>query len=774
MDGPEKETEMSTAQPSQLDLSVEGMTCASCVARVERALKSVPGVQTASVNLATERALVQMDEDLGPEKLIAAVTKAGYKAALVNEEIRNENKVEKRDAEASLLRRSLFISAALTLPIFLLEMGSHLIPALHHFFMQSFGDTKQLQFLLATLVLLGPGRRFYTKGFPALVRFAPDMNSLVAMGTLAAFGYSFVATFFPKWLPYAANHVFYEAATVIVTLVLLGRYLEARAKGRTSLAIQRLFRLQAKTALVRKGDGVTEVPIAEVVSEDIVEIRPGERIPVDGEILEGSSYVDESMITGEPIPVFKEKGARLTGGTVNQNGALAMRATAVGDRTLLAQIIRMVEQAQGSKLPIQSLVDRITLWFVPTVMALSAFTFALWMWLGPDPALPLALVNAVAVLIIACPCAMGLATPTSILVGTGRGAELGILFRKGEALQALKETRIVVFDKTGTLTEGRPILTDLHTLEDFSRITVLSKAASLERLSEHPVGRAIFNAAQAENMSLETVKGFEVVVGYGIRGDVAGSNVQIGADRFMATLGIDLTPVSELAQGLAEEAKTPLYVSIEGKLAGVLAVSDPLKKSAFSAVNRLHEMGIHVAMITGDNRHTAAVVGRKLGIEEVLAEVLPEGKLEAVRKLKAKGRLAFVGDGINDAPALAEADIGIAIGSGTDVAVETAGVVLMSGNIEAVPNAIALSKATLKNIRENLFWAFGYNVALIPMAAGIFYPINGLLLSPVFAAGAMALSSVFVLGNALRLKKFKAWNMDRNPGNKELILKAIS
>lgn len=763
-----------TNQPSPLNLSVEGMTCASCVARVERALKAVPGVENASVNLATERALVQAGAGLEAEKLIAAVKKAGYQAAVVNEAIRNENTEEKREAEASLLRRSLFISLLLTLPIFVLEMGSHLIPALHHFFSSALGDTKQLQFLLATLVLLGPGRRFYKKGIPALVRLAPDMNSLVAVGTLAAYGYSVVATFFPTLLPEAANHVFYEAATVIVTLVLLGRYLEARAKGRTSLAIQRLLRLQAKTALVRKGSGVTEVPIAEVVPEDIVEIRPGERIPVDGEVIEGSSYVDESMITGEPIPVSKEKGARLTGGTVNQKGALAMRATAVGSRTLLAQIIRMVEQAQGSKLPIQSLVDRITLWFVPAVMALSALTFILWRWLGPEPALPLALVNAVAVLIIACPCAMGLATPTSILVGTGRGAELGILFRKGEALQALKETRIVAFDKTGTLTEGHPVLTDLHVLEGFSRETVLSQAASLERLSEHPVGQAIFKAAQLENLPLETVEGFEVLVGYGIRGKVQGSQVEIGADRFMTTLGIDLTPVVVLARGLAEEAKTPLYVAINGKLGAVLAVSDPIKKSALSAVNRLHEMGIHVAMITGDNHYTAAVVGRKLGIDEVLAEVLPEGKLEAVRKLKAKGRLAFVGDGINDAPALAEADVGIAIGSGTDVAVETAGVVLVSGNIESVPNAIALSKATLKNIQENLFWAFGYNVALIPMAAGVFYPINGLLLSPVFAAGAMALSSVFVLGNALRLKKFSPSNLGGSMKNKDVVPKAAS
>jgi heavy metal translocating P-type ATPase len=756
---------------SVVELSIEGMTCASCVARVERALKSVPGVQSASVNLATERATVEAGS-AEISNLIQALGKAGYQATVVEDVVGTETPTEKRDTETALLRRNLILSILLTLPIFILEMGSHLIPRLHHFFRATLGDTWQLQFMLATFVLLGPGFRFYKKGIPALARFAPDMNSLVAVGTLAAYGYSVAATFFPYLLPQAATHVFYEAATVIVTLVLLGRYLESRAKGRTSMAIQRLLKLQAKTALVRRNGAVIEVLIAEVVPEDIVEIRPGERIPVDGEVLEGSSYVDESMITGEPIPVSKEKGARLTGGTVNQNGALAIQATAVGSRTLLAQIIRMVEQAQGTKLPIQSLVDRITLWFVPTVMALSALTFALWMWLGPEPSLPLALVNAVAVLIIACPCAMGLATPTSILVGTGRGAELGILFRKGEALQVLKETQIVAFDKTGTLTEGRPVLTDLHVLEGFTREAVLSMAASLERLSEHPVGRAIFQAAQRQNLRLESVNGFEVVVGYGIRGQVKGFQVEIGADRFMQTGGIDLNPIANLAKDLAEEAKTPLYVSVDGKLAAVLAVSDPIKKTALPAIRRLHAMGIRVAMITGDNRHTAAAVGRKLGIDEVLAEVLPAGKLDAVRRLKKEGRLAFVGDGINDAPALAEADVGIAIGSGTDVAVETAGVVLMSGNIEAVPNAISLSKSTLKNIQQNLFWAFGYNVALIPMAAGIFYPINGLLLSPIFAAGAMALSSVFVLGNALRLKKFDPRGLGAPNENKDLLLKA--
>ncbi len=613
-----------------------------------------------------------------------------------------------------------------------------------------------LQFALTLLVLAIPGRRFYQKGFPALVRLAPDMNSLVAVGTAAAFSYSLVATFAPGLLPAGTVNVYYEAAAVIVALILLGRFLEARAKGRTSEAIKRLVGLQAKVAHVVREGRTVDIPITEVVLGDLVEVRPGERVPVDGEVTEGGSFVDESMITGEPIPVEKRAGSTLVGGTVNQNGALTLRATAVGGQTMLAQIIRLVEQAQGSKLPIQAVVDKVTLWFVPAVMLAAALTFLVWLVFGPSPALTFALVNAVAVLIIACPCAMGLATPTSIMVGTGRGAEMGVLFRKGEALQLLKEARVVAVDKTGTLTEGRPVLTDLEIAEGFDRDEVLAKVAAVEARSEHPIARAIVEAAEQAAIELPLMTDFESVTGMGVRANVDGVRVEVGADRFMRELGLDVGGFAGTAERLGGEGKSPLYAAIEGRLAAIVAVADPIKPSTPAAIAALHQLGLKVAMITGDNAHTAQAIARQLGIDEVVAEVLPEGKVEAVRRLKAThGQIAFVGDGINDAPALAAADVGLAIGTGTDVAVESADVVLMSGNLQGVPNAIALSKATLGNIRQNLFWAFGYNTALIPLAAGVLYPAYGLLLSPIFAAGAMALSSVFVLGNALRLRRFQ-------------------
>ena len=583
------------------------------------------------------------------------------------------------------------------------------------------------------------------------------MNSLVAVGTLAAYLYSVVATFFPSVLPQGTVNVYYEAAAVIITLILLGRFFEAKAKGRTSLAIQHLVGMQPKVARIQLNNQVIEVPIAEVQTGTIVEIRPGERIPVDGEVIHGQSFIDESMITGEPMPVEKTIGSTVVGGTINQSGSLNIKATSVGSSSVLSQIIRMVEQAQGSKLPIQALVDKITMWFVPVVMGLSLLTFITWFIFGPEPALTFSLVNAVAVLIIACPCAMGLATPTSIMVGTGRGAEMGVLFRKGEALQLLKETKVVAVDKTGTLTEGKPILTDLHVLEGFEYNAVLSLMAAVESKSEHPIARAIVQAAIDKELILSPVADFKSVTGYGIEATVSEHLVHIGADRYMEKLGLNPNVFSQFSDRLGEEGKTPLYVAIDQKLAAIIAVADPIKESTFAAIEALHQLGLKVAMITGDNRHTAQAIAKKLGIDEVIAEVLPEGKIEAVKKLKNQyGKLAYVGDGINDAPALAEADIGLAIGTGTDVAIEAADVVLMSGNLKGVPNAIALSKATITNIRENLFWAFVYNAALIPIAAGVLYPQFGLLLSPVFAAGAMALSSIFVLGNALRLKRFKA------------------
>ncbi|MBT0887781.1 MULTISPECIES: heavy metal translocating P-type ATPase [Acinetobacter] len=740
-----------------IELSIDGMTCASCVARVEKALKKVSGVEQANVNLATERAWIQPNATVSSQDLIRAIQKAGYDAKLLQHDSNEQH--DKKNLEQQQLKRDLVISLILALPVFILEMGSHMIPAFHMWVMHNIGQQQSwwIQFALTTLVLLLPGRRFYQKGIPALLHFAPDMNSLVAVGTLAAYSFSLVATFMPQLLPEGTVHVYYEAAAVIVSLILLGRYFEAKAKGRTSQAIQHLIGMQAKTARIHRDGQIIEVPVAEVSSNTIVEIRPGERIPVDGEVIEGHSYIDESMITGEPVPVAKQIGNQVVGGTINQNGTLNIRATAIGEASVLAQIIRMVEQAQGSKLPIQALVDKVTMWFVPAVMLLAALTFIVWFIFGPEPALTFGLVNAVAVLIIACPCAMGLATPTSIMVGTGRGAEMGVLFRKGEALQLLQDVKVVAVDKTGTLTEGKPTLTDFHVQSGFDADQVFVLLASVEAKSEHPIALAIVQAATEKQVSLLPVTEFDSITGSGIEALVNGQRIQIGADRYMQQIGLDVSAFNAEAARLGQEGKTPIYMAIDQQLAAIVAVADPIKDTTFAAIAALHQLGLKVAMITGDNRHTAQAIAARLQIDHVVAEVLPEGKVDVVRELQQQfGRVAFVGDGINDAPALAQADVGIAIGTGTDVAIEAAEVVLMSGNLQGVPNAIALSKATIRNIRQNLFWAFIYNIALIPIAAGVLYPFAGILLSPIFAAGAMALSSVFVLGNALRLKYFQA------------------
>ncbi|WP_225767456.1 heavy metal translocating P-type ATPase [Inquilinus sp. Marseille-Q2685] len=751
-----------------VELAIQGMTCASCVARVEKKLRAVPGVTGAAVNLATERATVRFARGaVQPAALEQAVRDAGYEARRIGAEDAGDRERDARAAEMASLGRSLAFAAVLTLPVFVLEMGTHLIPAIHDLVMATIGMRQSwiLQFVLASLVLFGPGLRFFRKGVPALLRGAPDMNSLVALGTAAAWGYSVVATFLPGALPAGTANVYYEAAAVITTLILLGRYLEARAKGRTSEAIRRLVGLQPKTARVVRDGRTLDLALEEVRPGDIVLVRPGERVPVDGEVVEGSSFVDEAMITGEPVPVAKGVGAEVVGGTINRTGSFSFCATRVGGETLLAQIIRMVEQAQGAKLPIQALVDKVTAWFVPAVMAMAAATFLVWLAFGPDPALAFALVNAVAVLIIACPCAMGLATPTSIMVGTGRAAELGVLFRKGDALQALRDARVIALDKTGTLTQGRAELTDFDTLDGVDRDEALRLVAAVEARSEHPIAEAIVAAASARGLTLPAAEAFEAVPGHGVAASVDGRRVAIGADRYMRSLGLDPSAFAGTAARLGEDGKSPLYAAIDGRLAAIIAVSDPIKPSTPEAIRALHALGLKVAMVTGDNRATAEAIARRLGIDEVAAEVLPEGKVEAVKRLGAGGRrVAFVGDGINDAPALAAADVGIAIGTGTDVAIESADLVLMSGDLRGVANAIALSQATIRNIKQNLFWAFAYNAALIPVAAGALYPAQGWLLSPILAAGAMALSSVFVLANALRLRRFRPPMADRDDG----------
>ena len=744
------------------ELAVQDMTCASCVGRVEKGLRQVPGVIEASVNLATERARVRhLAGVVTIADLEAAIEKAGYTSRRVAAAAggAGDQDAERREAEGRELQRSLLIAAALTLPVFILEMGSHLVPSMHHWVVHTLGlqTSGYIQFALATLVLFGPGLRFFRKGVPALLRGGPDMNSLVSVGTAAAYGYSVVATFAPGVLPQGTANVYFEAAVVIVTLILLGRMLEARAKGRTSQAIRRLVGLQAKTARVERNGATVEIPLEQVTTGDVVLVRPGEKVPVDGQVVEGASYVDESMITGEPVPVSKGVGAEVVGGTLNKTGALSFRVTQVGANTVLAQIIRLVEEAQGSKLPIQAMVDKVTMWFVPAVMAAAVLTFLVWLVFGPSPALTFALVNAVAVLIIACPCALGLATPTSIMVGTGRAAELGVLFRKGEALQALRDVSVVALDKTGTLTKGRPELTDLVPADGFAYDHVLALVAAVETRSEHPIAEAIVAAAGQRELTLAPVDGFEATPGYGVTATVSGRTVAVGADRFMTRLGLDVSTFLPTAQRLGEEGKSPLYAAIDGRLAAVIAVADPIKDTTPEAIRALHALGLKVAMITGDNAATAAAIARQLGIDDVAAEVLPDGKVAALKTFRANGaRVAFVGDGINDAPALAEADVGLAIGTGTDVAIEAADVVLMSGDLRGVTNAIALSQATIRNIKQNLFWAFAYNAVLIPVAAGALYPLNGMLMSPIFAAAAMALSSIFVLGNALRLKRFRA------------------
>ena len=738
------------ARVATLNAPVEGMSCAGCAGRAQRGLAAVPGVISAEVNLASESARVTyLEGATTPEILAAAAKKAGYPLRL---EEAPEPAVDRKADEARALARQTWLAAALTLPVFVAEMGGHLFPALHHLIARTIGMQTSwiIQFVLVTLVLAGPGRMFFVKGFRALWRLAPDMNSLVAVGAGAAYLYSLVATFAPGWLPEGSRAVYFEAAAVIVTLILLGRTLEARAKGRTGEAIRRLAGLRPETALVERDGEARQVPIAQVIVGDVIHLRPGARVPVDGVVLTGSSWLDEAMISGEPVPVEKSEGAEVIAGTVNGNGTLTYRATRVGADTVLARIMAMVQDAQAARLPIQALVDRITLWFVPAVLALAALTVAIWLIFGPS----LALVAGVSVLIIACPCAMGLATPTSIMVGTGRAAELGVLFRRGDALQGLAGVTTVAMDKTGTLTMGRPELTDFIAQPGFDEAEALGLLAGAEAGSEHPVAEAIRRGAVARGARAAEATGFQALPGYGVQADVSGRKVLAGAARLMEREGIAL-PANDPASALAAKGRTPMYLAIDGTLAAVLAVADPVKPGSAAAVKALRDQGLRVVMMTGDARGTAEAVARELGVDEVVAEVLPEGKVDALKALQAKGPVAFVGDGINDAPVLAAADVGIALGTGTDVAMEAADVVLMAGDPGGVVAALEVSRATLANIRQNLVWAFGYNVALIPVAAGVLHPFGGPMLSPMLAAGAMALSSVFVVSNALRLRRVR-------------------
>ncbi len=612
-----------------------------------------------------------------------------------------------------------------------------------------------IEFILATPVVFYAGRGFYVSGWAEVSHLNPGMNSLVMLGASAAYFYSLAALVAPGIFPDGTATSYFEAAGVIVTLILLGRYLEAIAKGRTSEAIKKLLQLQAKTARVIRDGIETEIPIEEVVAGDLVVVRPGERLAVDGIVTEGSSYVDESMISGEPVPVDKSLSDEVIGGTVNKTGAFTLKATRVGADTVLSQIIRMVEEAQGTKPPIQKMADQIASVFVPIVLVVAAVTFAMWLSFGPAPPLSFAFVTTVSVLLIACPCAMGLATPTAIMVGTGKGAEMGVLFRRGTALEVLARIDAIVLDKTGTLTRSQPELTDFDAI-NADKMETLRLVAAAETKSEHPIAEAIVRGAREKGLDIPAADSFKAEPGFGIEADVEGHKVQAGADRYMERLGIDLSSVREQAAALGEQAKTPLYAAVDGNLAAIIAVADALKEGSVEAIKALQALGLETTMLTGDNRRTADAIAGDIGIDRVMAEVLPDQKADEIKRLQAEGKkVAFVGDGINDAPALAQADVGIAIGTGTDIAMEAGDVVLMSGDLRGIVNATALSRRTLKTIRLNFFWAYAYNVALVPIAAGVLYPWMGVLLSPMLAAAAMSFSSIFVVTNSLRLRGFR-------------------
>jgi len=752
-------------------LPVTGMTCASCVSHVEDALLEVKGVASVNVNLATEKATVDYDPSLtGIPDFKKAVEDAGYGLGEVTEETLAQQDViaEGSRREIRNLSNKLIVAGvigAYMLLVALSEFTGGWLPA--------FFSNKYLLWALATPVQFWAGWQFYRGAWGALKHRTTNMNTLVAVGTSAAYFYSIAAILFPSFLAAGGRgtQVYFDTASIIIALILLGRLLEARAKGQTSDAIKKLIGLRPKTARVVKDGQEADIPIEQVVTGDLIIVRPGEKVPVDGVIKEGRSTLDESMVTGESLPVEKNIGDTVIGATINRTGSFRFEATKVGKDTLLAQIIRLVEEAQGSKAPIQRLADVISSYFVPAVIGVALVTFVVWLIFGPAPALTYALLNFVAVLIIACPCALGLATPTAIMVGTGKGAENGVLIRSGEALETAHRIQSIVLDKTGTLTQGKPVVTEVVAANGFKEDELLRVAASAERGSEHPLGESVVNAAREKKLELNDVTGFNAIPGAGIEATINGKQVILGNLKLMQDYKISLDGFDEKAQQLSREGKTPMFVGVDKTAAGIIAVADTLKPNSKAAVRELHRLGLEVVMLTGDNRRTAEAIATEVGIDRVLAEVLPENKASEVKRLQQEGKVvAMVGDGINDAPALAQADVGIAIGTGTDIAIEAADVTLMSGDLSGVVTAIALSKRTLRTIKQNLFWAFAYNVILIPIAAGVLYAFFGQtgtpagarfffgdygFLNPILAALAMASSSVTVVSNSLRLRGFK-------------------
>lgn len=734
-------------------IGIQGMSCASCVSKIEKALQYTPGVLKASVNLSLEEARIEyLPELAGPEIIKNTIEEVGYKPVLLKEEMPEDIQKEQRESEYKKLRRKFLLAAILSVPV-LIGSFPELIP-----FRTSVSQQARwiFLFLLTLPVLFFSGMQFFVGAWRAFRHHSADMNTLIAVGTGAAFLYSSISTFLPSVFPESMRNIYFDTTAVIVTLILLGKLLEAKAKGKTSEAIKRLMGLQAKTARVFRNGEESDIPVDEVLVGDLILVRPGEKIPVDGVVVEGSSSVDESMITGEPIPVRKKSGAEIIGATINKTGSFKFKASKVGKNTMLAQIVKMVREAQSTKAPIQRLADVISGYFVPIVIVMSILTFILWYDFGPEPQLTFALITFVTVLIIACPCALGLATPTSIMVGTGKGAENGILIKGGEALETAHKLTAIVLDKTGTITLGRPEVTDIISLNGMSPDELLSIAASLEKRSEHPLGEAIVDSAKQKQLVLAEAEEFEAIPGYGVSGIVKGNEVLLGNTGLMQDRQVEIENFISEARNLAEKGKTPMFVAFGRKLAGILAVADPLKEDSKSAIASLQQLGLEVIMITGDNTRTAEAIASRVGIDRVFAEVLPNEKANKVKKLQQEGHtVAMVGDGINDAPALAQANVGIAIGTGTDVAIEASDITLIRGKLSGVATAIQLSKATMRNIKQNLFGSFFYNSLGIPLAAGILYPFFGILLSPIIASAAMAASSVTVLTNALRLRKFK-------------------